>query len=71
MSEVMADPRGPVDAQVNSSGREGLTGTAPADLYGPLVEREQNRAFRYASFEEAGFTLLAAGTGFSILDLDD
>ena len=41
MSEVTADPRGPIDPQVNSSGREGLTGTAPANLYGPLVEREQ------------------------------
>ena len=41
MSEVTADPRGPIDPQVNSSGREGLTGTAPASLYGPLVEREQ------------------------------
>ena len=41
MSEVTADPRAPIDPQVNSSGREGLTGTAPANLYGPLVEREQ------------------------------
>lgn len=41
MSEVTADPRGPIDLQVNSSGREGLTGTAPANLYGPPVEREQ------------------------------
>ena len=41
MSEVTADPRGPIDPQVNSSGREGLTGTAPANLYGPPVEREQ------------------------------
>jgi Rieske Fe-S protein len=41
MSEVTADPRSPIDPQVNSSGREGLTGTAPASLYGPLVEREQ------------------------------
>ena len=41
MSEVTVDPRGPVDPQVNSPGREGLTGTAPASLYGPLVEREQ------------------------------
>jgi Rieske Fe-S protein len=41
MSEVTSDPRGPIDPQVNTSGREGLTGTAPANLYGPLVEREQ------------------------------
>ena len=41
MSEVTADPRGPVDPQVNSPGREGLTGTASSDLYAPLVERDQ------------------------------
>ena len=41
MSEVTADPRGPVDPQVNSQGREGLTGTASSDLYAPLVERDQ------------------------------
>ena len=41
MSEVTADPRGPVDPQVSSPGREGLTGTAPSDLYAPLVERDQ------------------------------
>ena len=28
------DPRRPVDARIDSPGREGLTGTAPADLYG-------------------------------------
>jgi len=30
-----------VDVQVSSPGREGLTGTAPASLYAPSVEREQ------------------------------
>ena len=31
----------PVDPAINSPGREGLTGTAPANLYAPAVEREQ------------------------------
>ena len=34
------DARRPIDAQVNSPGREGLTGTAPADLYRPAERRE-------------------------------
>jgi Rieske Fe-S protein len=37
----MVDPRAPLDAQVCSPGREGLTGTAPANLYAPLIERDQ------------------------------
>ena len=41
MSDVRHDPRGPVDAAINSPGREGLTGTAPASLYAPSFEREQ------------------------------
>jgi nitrite reductase/ring-hydroxylating ferredoxin subunit len=40
MSETL-DPRAPLDVQINSPGREGLTGTAPADLYAPLSTREQ------------------------------
>ena len=40
MSETL-DPRAPLDAQINSPGREGLTGTAPADLYAPPSTREQ------------------------------
>lgn len=35
------DAREPIDAQVNTPGREGLTGTAPANLYTPAVETEQ------------------------------
>ncbi len=35
------DPRAPLDAQINSPGREGLTGTAPANLYAPISTREQ------------------------------
>jgi Rieske Fe-S protein len=41
MADVGDDPRGPIDAQVNTPGREGLTGTAPASLYAPPFEREQ------------------------------
>jgi Rieske Fe-S protein len=37
----MVDPRAPIDVRVDSPGREGLTGTAPANLYGPASEREQ------------------------------
>jgi Rieske Fe-S protein len=33
MSDRPTDPRAPIDVQVNSPGREGLTGTAPANLY--------------------------------------
>jgi Rieske Fe-S protein len=41
MGDAAADPRQPLDVRVDSPGREGLTGTAPADLYGPLTERDQ------------------------------
>jgi Rieske Fe-S protein len=41
MTEGRRDPRTPVDAALNSPGREGLTGTAPASLYAPALEREQ------------------------------
>jgi Rieske Fe-S protein len=34
------DPRRPVDVLVNTPGREGLTGTAPANLYAPAPARE-------------------------------
>ena len=33
--------RRPIDAHINTPGREGLTGTAPANLYAPALEREQ------------------------------
>ena len=41
MPDVRHDPRRLVDPAINSPGREGLTGTAPADLYAPALEREQ------------------------------
>jgi len=41
MTEFPRDPRGPIDAAINTPGREGLTGTAPANLYAPSFDREQ------------------------------
>lgn len=40
MSDVPSS-RDPLDVQVNSAGREGLTGTAPANLYAPVDDQEQ------------------------------
>ena len=41
MGNVTGDPRAVIDPAINSPGREGLTGTAPASLYAPAMEREQ------------------------------
>jgi Rieske Fe-S protein len=41
MADVRQDPRSPIDAAINTPGREGLTGTAPANLYAPSLDREQ------------------------------
>ena len=41
MGDLGRDPRGPIDAAINTPGREGLTGTAPANLYAPSFDREQ------------------------------
>lgn len=41
MPERPRDPRAPIDPAINSPGREGLTGTAPASLHAPSFEREQ------------------------------
>jgi len=41
MADDRNDPRRSIDPAINSPGREGLTGTAPASLYAPSVEREQ------------------------------
>jgi tellurite resistance protein TehA-like permease len=35
------DPRASIDARVDTPGREGLTGTAPANAYKPLQDEEQ------------------------------
>src|SRR5262245_38484884 len=40
MAELGRDPRGSIDATIDTPGREGLTGTAPADLYAPSFDRE-------------------------------
>jgi nitrite reductase/ring-hydroxylating ferredoxin subunit len=40
MADLTRDPRGPIDPAIDSPGREGLTGTAPANLYAPLLDRE-------------------------------
>ena len=41
MSREPNDPRSRVDPRVDTPGREGLTGTAPAELYVPIAGREQ------------------------------
>jgi Rieske Fe-S protein len=41
MTDLRGDPRGRIDVAINSPEREGLTGTAPANLYTPTFEREQ------------------------------
>ena len=41
MSREPNDPRGRVDPRIDTRGREGLTGTAPAELYVPIAGREQ------------------------------
>jgi Rieske Fe-S protein len=41
MPEPRDDPRAPIDARINSPGREGLTGTAPETLYAPIADHEQ------------------------------
>ena len=40
MADVGRDPRAAIDPEINSPGREGLTGTAPSSLYAPTFERE-------------------------------
>jgi Rieske Fe-S protein len=41
MADVTRDPRSSIDPAINSPGREGLTGTAPASLYAPSFDSEQ------------------------------
>jgi len=41
MPETPADPRTAVDPQIDSPAREGLTGTAPANRYGSIADREE------------------------------
>jgi hypothetical protein len=41
MADPRGDPRSRIDPAINTPGREGLTGTAPANLYAPSFDREQ------------------------------
>jgi Rieske Fe-S protein len=41
MPDLRPDPRAAIDPAIDSPGREGLTGTAPASLYAPSFDREQ------------------------------
>jgi nitrite reductase/ring-hydroxylating ferredoxin subunit len=41
MADASSDPRLPLDVRVDSPGREGLTGTAQANLYAPSFDREE------------------------------
>ena len=41
MDDPGRGPSGVLDPAINSPGREGLTGTAPASLYAPSIERDQ------------------------------
>lgn len=41
MADAVRDPRAAIDPAINSPGREGLTGTAPASLYAPSFARDQ------------------------------
>lgn len=40
MTDLRRDPRRLIDPAINTPEREGLTGTAPADLYAPSLDRE-------------------------------
>jgi Rieske Fe-S protein len=41
VADSTPDPRHAIDPAINTPGREGLTGTAPANLYAASVDREQ------------------------------
>jgi Rieske Fe-S protein len=41
MADLQRDPRRSIDPAINTPGREGLTGTAPANLYSPVIDHEQ------------------------------
>jgi Rieske Fe-S protein len=38
--DAAPDPRAPLDTQIDTAGREGLTGTAPQSIYKPLAESD-------------------------------
>ena len=41
MADARPEARAPLDPAISSPGREGLTGTAPASLYAPSMERDE------------------------------
>jgi Rieske Fe-S protein len=41
MADFHRDSRAPIDPTISTPGREGLTGTAPANLYARTIDREQ------------------------------
>lgn len=41
MSSAPDDPKAAIDPRIDTRGREGLTGTTPAELYAPIAGREQ------------------------------
>ena len=41
MADLHRDSRAPIDPTIDTPGREGLTGTAPANLYARTIDREQ------------------------------
>jgi Rieske Fe-S protein len=41
MADLQRDSRAPIDPTINTPDREGLTGTAPANLYARTIDREQ------------------------------
>jgi Rieske Fe-S protein len=41
VADAGSDPRAPIDPAINTPGREGLTGTAPANFYATSPRREQ------------------------------
>ena len=43
MTDARLDPRRPIDPAIDSPGREGLTGTAPASLYAPPSSASRSR----------------------------
>ena len=55
MAELPIDPRGPVDPAIGTPGREGLTGTAPAGVFGDLAREDVTVApdFRPAAEQPA------------------
>ena len=54
MADVRQYPPQPIDPAINTAGREGLTGTAPASLYAPSLDREQITIQQRKGFDRFG-----------------